>query len=195
METAQNENPRLLYQYMIFAKSIIDIKLHFLQPVSNVRRFRLRVAQFNVIPILSPVKGQLGTWFSLKLLLLFFLYMPVVQAFHQYIIPLNILRPRQICRNFKDEIFKCIWLNEKYTNFAQNVTEVCSSGTNLPYSSIGSDNVLVPTRRQAIIWTNDGWLTDAYMRHSASISTAPKHISTMGYYTVVCGSLRSFWDI
>ena len=36
--------------------------------------------------------------------------------------------------------------------------------------SIGSDNGLVPTRQQAIIWTNDGQITDAYMRHSASMS-------------------------
>ena len=35
---------------------------------------------------------------------------------------------------------------------------------------IGSDNGLAPTRRQAIIWTNDGKFTDAYMRHSASMS-------------------------
>ena len=37
----------------------------------------------------------------------------------------------------------------------------------LKYSSIGSDNGLVPTRRQAIIWINDGPITDAYMRPSA----------------------------
>ena len=36
--------------------------------------------------------------------------------------------------------------------------------------SIGSDNGLAQTRRQAIIWTNDGQITDAYMRHSASMS-------------------------
>ena len=29
---------------------------------------------------------------------------------------------------------------------------------------------LVPTRWQAIIWTNDGYFTDAYMCHSASMS-------------------------
>ena len=34
----------------------------------------------------------------------------------------------------------------------------------------GSDNGLAPTRRQAIIWSNDGKFTDAYMRHSASMS-------------------------
>ena len=38
------------------------------------------------------------------------------------------------------------------------------------YSSIGSDNGLAPIRRQAIIWTNDGCFTNAYMRHSASMS-------------------------
>ena len=40
----------------------------------------------------------------------------------------------------------------------------------LQYSSIGSDNSLVPFRRQAIIWTNGGKFTDVYMHHSASMS-------------------------
>ena len=34
----------------------------------------------------------------------------------------------------------------------------------IKYSFIGTDNGLVPARRQAIIWTNDGQFTDAYMR-------------------------------
>ena len=33
-----------------------------------------------------------------------------------------------------------------------------------------SDNVLAPTKWQAIIWTNEGKFTDEYMRHSASKS-------------------------
>ena len=37
-------------------------------------------------------------------------------------------------------------------------------------SSIGSDNGLAPYRRQTIIWTNDGQITDVYMRNSASMS-------------------------
>ena len=43
---------------------------------------------------------------------------------------------------------------------------------NQQYSSIGSNNGLAPTRRQAIIWTNDGkfTVTYRYMRHSASMS-------------------------
>ena len=55
-------------------------------------------------------------------------------------------------------------------NFDWNFTEVCSQGSNYLYSNIGSDNGLAPTRRQAIIWNNDTYITDAYMRHSASIS-------------------------
>ena len=51
-----------------------------------------------------------------------------------------------------------------------NFTEVCYHGSNLQYSSLGSDNGLAPTRRQAIVWTNAGLITDAYMRHSASMS-------------------------
>ena len=54
--------------------------------------------------------------------------------------------------------------------FYQDFTEVCSQGSNWQYSSIGSDNGLAPTRRQAIIWTNTGFFTGAYMRHSASVS-------------------------
>ena len=38
------------------------------------------------------------------------------------------------------------------------------------YPSISSDNGLAPTRRQAIIWTNDGKFSDAYMRHPVSMS-------------------------
>ena len=38
------------------------------------------------------------------------------------------------------------------------------------YHATPLDNGLAPTRRQAIIWTNDSYITDAYMRHSASMS-------------------------
>ena len=41
---------------------------------------------------------------------------------------------------------------------------------NYQYSNIGSDNGLAWTRRQAIIWTNDDYFIDVYMRHSASMS-------------------------
>ena len=49
-------------------------------------------------------------------------------------------------------------------------TEVYSQVSNEQYYSIGSDNGLSRSRRQAIIWTNDDYSADVYMRHSASIS-------------------------
>ena len=39
---------------------------------------------------------------------------------------------------------------------------------NIP--ALASDNGLAATRRQAITWTNDNTITDAYMRHSASMN-------------------------
>ena len=44
----------------------------------------------------------------------------------------------------------------KCVNFEWNFTELCSQGSNWQYASIGSDNGLVPNRRQAIIWNNGG---------------------------------------
>ena len=40
--------------------------------------------------------------------------------------------------------------------FDENFIGICSRGSNLQMSTNGSDNVLAPVRRQAIIWTNDG---------------------------------------
>ena len=71
---------------------------------------------------------------------------------------------------FHRQHFQMYFLEWKCMNFAYDFTEVCSWCINQQYTSIGSDNGLAPTRRQAIIWTNDGWFTDAYMRHSASMS-------------------------
>ena len=42
--------------------------------------------------------------------------------------------------------------------------------SNAQYFIIVSDNGLARTRRQAIIWSNDGKFTDAYMYRSASMS-------------------------
>ena len=50
-----------------------------------------------------------------------------------------------------------------------NFTELCSQESNSQYSSIVSDDGLASTSRQAIIWSNDGKFTDAYMRRLASV--------------------------
>ena len=38
-----------------------------------------------------------------------------------------------------------------------------------PINNIDSDKGLTPTRQQALMWTNDGWITYDYMHHSASM--------------------------
>ena len=95
---------------------------------------------------------------------------------------LNTLRPRQNGRHFADNIFRCIFLNVNVwiliiislkcvPNGPINITPalvrcgmafiepIHHNNPNtvlLTYSSIGSGNGLVPSRRQAMIWTNDG---------------------------------------
>ena len=56
------------------------------------------------------------------------------------------------------------------TTLPNDFSEVWSWESKQQFPSIGSDNGLAPARRQAIIWTNDGPFTDAYIRHSASMS-------------------------
>ena len=51
----------------------------------------------------------------------------------------------------------------KVVDFEWDCTDVSSRGSNSLYSSIGSDNGLAPTRRQGIIWTNDGKFADVYV--------------------------------
>ena len=65
------------------------------------------------------------------------------------------MRPRQSGRDFADDIFKCIFLNENVQISDKNSLKFVLKGLNWQYSSIGSDNDLVPNRREAIIWTND----------------------------------------
>ena len=76
------------------------------------------------------------------------------------------LRPRQNGRHFPDGIFICIFLNANVYILIK-FTDVCSYESNWQHFSIGSDNGLAPG---TIIWTNNGYSTDAYMRHSASMS-------------------------
>ena len=57
----------------------------------------------------------------------------------------------------QNDIFKWISLN-KIMSFLLKISLklICFQVSNKKYSNIGSYNGLAPTRRQAIIWTNDG---------------------------------------
>ena len=70
---------------------------------------------------------------------------------------------RQNGRHFAD-IFKCIFFNENVLILIKISLKFIPKGpiNNIP-AFIGSDNGMVPTRRQAIIWTNDGYTTDQYV--------------------------------
>ena len=83
---------------------------------------------------------------------------------------INTLRPRHDGRHFPNDIFKCIFLNKNvYISIEISLTFV-PRGSSQQHFIIGSDNGLAPGRHQAIIWTNDGYLTDACMRQLASLS-------------------------
>ena len=53
-----------------------------------------------------------------------------------------------------DDIFKCIFLNEKVRILIEISLEFVPKGLIEFKPSIGLDNGLAPNRRQAIIWTN-----------------------------------------
>ena len=67
----------------------------------------------------------------------------------------NSLRPKQNWRHFADNSIKCIFLNKNRWIPIKMSPKFVPSG---PIKTIPeeSDNGLAPSRRQAIIWTNDG---------------------------------------
>ena len=68
----------------------------------------------------------------------------------KYEASINTLRPRKNGCQFPDDIFKWIFVNEIIW------ISIKISLKFVPRGRIGSDNGLARTRRQAIIWTNDG---------------------------------------
>ena len=54
------------------------------------------------------------------------------------------------------DTFKYKFVKENVLILIKKITEICSLGSNWQYSSIGSDNDFAQTRRQVVIWTNDG---------------------------------------
>ena len=75
----------------------------------------------------------------------------------------NTLRSRQNGRHFADDIFKCIFFNENVS------VAIKFSLKFVPNGPINNIPALAPSRRQAIIRTNDGQFTDAYTRWVNSV--------------------------
>ena len=85
---------------------------------------------------------------------------------------INTLRPRQNGNHFADDTFKRIYFNENVWIFIQIPLKFVPKG---PINNISAlfkimASINMSTRRQAIIWTNDGQITDAYMHLLASMS-------------------------
>ena len=66
------------------------------------------------------------------------------------------LRPSVNGRHSTDDILKCIFLKENVWIPIKISLKFVTKGPIDNIFSIGLDNGLAPTRRQAIIWTNDG---------------------------------------
>ena len=77
----------------------------------------------------------------------------------------NTLRAKQNGHHFEDDICKCMFLNE-------NVRISIKISLKGPISNISAlVQIMAWCRpRQAFVWTNDDQFTDAYIRHSASMS-------------------------
>ena len=87
----------------------------------------------------------------------------------------NSLRPGYACRHYADDTFKRTFLSENVRISIKTSLKCALKGSANKYSSIGLDNRLVPSRWQAIIRTNDGWITDAHVVRSQWV-----HINIMG---------------
>ena len=70
-------------------------------------------------------------------------------------VKVNTLRLRQNGHHFSEDTFKCIFLNENIW-ILLNISLKFVPKANWQHSSIGSNNGLASSRRQAIVWTNYG---------------------------------------
>ena len=78
----------------------------------------------------------------------------------------NTSRLRENGFHFPEDIFKCNFLNEKIHILIKVSLKFVPMGPFNKIPKIGSDNGLMPSRQQAIIWTNDGlvyWWIDALL--------------------------------
>ena len=76
-----------------------------------------------------------------------------------------------------DNIFICIPLNENAL--------ISIKISQKWYSYIGSDNGLAPTRRQAIIWTNDDYFAVLSLYHFSSVAWSTAQYDSRIYNFVV----------
>ena len=92
----------------------------------------------------------------------------------------NTLRPRQNGCHCADDSFKCIFMDKNTLISIEISVKSVSKG---PVNNI---------QCQAIIWTNDSQIPDAYMRHSASVGWVK---SCKISIPVMCTSVAPSWHL
>ena len=125
-----------------------------------------------------PLRGGIVIWLARALRVLgarqHVIGLELTQNWYE---PFNTLRPRLNGCHFAYDIFKWIFLNENLWISIKISLKFVAKGP------INNNNGLVPIRRQAIIWTNDGLLTDRHINAS------------LGLNELNAGLLHiSFWD-
>ena len=77
----------------------------------------------------------------------------------------NILKPKQNCRNFEDDVFTSVFITDKCCILI-NFTEVCVNGSNWLYVTIGLAKESAQWKRQSITCTTShiDWITPMMLR-------------------------------
>ena len=103
--------------------------------------------------VVNRIDTGLGTWF-VKILRRVCVKTDDTHCVSNCVTSFNTLRQNR--RHFGDDIFNCIFFNENVWNPIEISLKFVPKGqiNNIP--SLDSYNGLTPSRRQAIIWTNDG---------------------------------------
>ena len=82
---------------------------------------------------------------------------------------INTLRPGQNGSHSADDMSSA-YFNETVWISIKSSLKIVPEGTIKENSIIGSYNGFAPSKRQTIIWSNDDYFTDAYLRNSTSMS-------------------------
>ena len=79
---------------------------------------------------------------------------------------INTLRPRQNGVQCPDDNFNCIFVNK---NIQISIKISLNFVPRYPINNIPTLVQIIMAWRQAVIWTNGSWFSDAYIRHSVSL--------------------------
>ena len=94
----------------------------------------------------------------------------------------------QNCHHFVDDIFRYIFMSEKFCYLIKILLKFVSESVMDYWLSIGLDNGLAPNRQQAVIWTN----SDPVHRHIYSALGGDVLRMLTGSGNILCS--RLYWE-